>query len=229
MSDIHVILDCVKSWPWQEFLATIIGAVFAFFLPTYYEHWRKRQQQKSDLINYYYNLHIFFRNYFGYVISVHKNMELAGGDITRFVEPPIPDFSFDSVSSDLSFVIKHSSTFYEEIVQLKIDLNYLQQPSMLSSPEHRWEYFSSLAFRSMVPGMQISMMLENTKRYLKKYYGVDVTNKAVENNISKFHKWMSTTLNATESNKKAQNEDLAPLREMQKTLSIIKKKWSIRF
>lgn len=224
-----MVLECVNSWPWQEFLATIIGAVFAFFLPTYYEHWRKRQRQKSDLINYYYNLHIFFRNYFGYVISVHKNLELACGDITRFVEPPIPDFSFDSVSSDLSFVIKHSSTFYEEIVQLKMDLNYLQQPNVLSSSEHRWEYFSSLAFRSMVPGMQISMMLENTKKYLKKYYGVDVTNKAVENNISRFHRWVSVTLNRIENNKKAKSEDLSGVKDMRKTLNEIKKKWNIHF
>lgn len=43
-----MVLEFIKSWPWQEFLATIIGAVFAFFLPTYYEYRRKKRQQRQQ-------------------------------------------------------------------------------------------------------------------------------------------------------------------------------------
>lgn len=224
-----MVLECIKSWPWQEFLATIIGAGFAFFLPTYYEHKRKKRQQKNALINYYYNLHIIFRNFFGYVINVHNNMELAKGNIQNFIELPIPDFTFDNLSVDLTFVIEHCPKFYECIVQLKIALNQLNQPNILSNQEHRQEYFRSLAFRSMETGMQICILIQNTKGYLKRYYDQDVYSKTVRDNIGRFLEWVKSTLYKIEHKQNAQPDEIRQVHDMREKLQTMKKDWLVRF
>lgn len=225
----YVILEFFKNLPWSELFGTVIGVVFAFFLPTYYEHRRKIQQQKNALINYYYNLHIIFRNFFGYVIAVHNNMELAGGDINKFIEPSIPDFSFDNVSSDLSFVIKRSDKLYECIVQLKLELNRLNQPNILSNMEHRRAYFQGLAFRSMETGMQICILMTNTKRYLKKYHNQNVSSETAKDNIGRFLEWVNLTLDNIEHKPNVLPTELQEVQDIRKKLQTMKRDWLVKF
>lgn len=222
-----IILECVKGWPWSELVASLIGALCAFSLPIWYTKRQEKRRRKDVLINYFYNLHIMFRNLFGYMNTIEKNLKISKEQHVDFVEPQIPSFSFDASEKELAFLVETSPKFYEEIVQLKMDLSNLNMKNIPNQKRIRQEYFASFSFRSMMPGTEIEIMLLNTAKYLKEFYKTDINNKTVEDNIRKFNLWKKESLtNIINNNDKHQK---AVAQDMREQLEKLKKDWLIDF
>lgn len=222
-----VILECIKAWPWSELLASLIGALCAFGLPIWYAKKQEKRRRKDVLVNYFYNLHIMFRNLFGYMNSVERNLKISKEQHVDFIEPQIPTFQFDNSEKDLAFLVETSPKFYEEIVQLKMDLNNLNMVNVPLQKRIRQEYFLSFSFRCMMPGTEIEIMLLNTAKYLKEFYKININNEIVKDNVRRFNVWKEKSLRNISHNNDKQQKDAA--RDMHKQLEKLKKDWTLDF
>lgn len=208
----------------ETFLSTFFGALFAFLCSSVYEHYKDHEHKKMLLVTYFHNLFTALRNLTIFANNAQNTLTQVklNPDYLRF--PPIKNIQFDFQEEGLSFVQKNHHSFFDSLMQLKIELNTMHELGELYKETREIQYLYDIHNRIFALAWQITVTMQNVNKYVKKYYKTDLTTKPIIdgwNNVNKQCNDWFVILKTWPDQKLVEN--------IMESINTIKKSWPIDF
>jgi hypothetical protein len=206
------------------FLSTFFGALSAFLCTIVYERHKVKAKQKFLLTTYFHNLFTALRNLTIFANNAQNTLTQVkiNPDYLRF--PPLKNIQFDFHEEDLAFVQLHHNSFFDSIIQLKIELNTMHEMGELYKETREIQFLYDIHNRIFALAWQIVITMQNVNKYMQKYYKTDLTTKPITDG------WANVDTQCTEWFGYMKNWDNQELvNQTQTSINTIKNSWPINF
>lgn len=208
----------------EVFLSTFFGALTAFLCSAIYEYYKDKSHRKALLITYFHNLFTALRNLTIFANNAQNVLTQVKINPNYLRFPPIKNIEFDFHEEDLAFVQKEHNSFFDSLIQLKIELKTMHELGELYKETREIQYLYDIHNRIFALAWQITITMQNVNKYMQKYYKKDLTTKPIIdgwNNVDKQCEDWITNLQ-TLSNK-------ALVEVITNSIKTIKESWPIDF
>ena len=226
-----LVFDKIIELPWKEIFSgigsTFVGAWLAFFWNKKQETNKQTSTQKELLITYFCNLNATLRNFCIFGKNLQISIKAASDPSVKFLPAPVSNIIFDFDEKNLSYVQNVSKLFYENIIQLRIEMQSYAEMGNLYKETKQSIYLQNMNNSFIIHCAQLIVTIENTNNYLKKYYDTDLINEEVENNIKEINNGCVEWLN--ENKTTADINVLKKVYEIETDYNNIKNGWKIDF
>ena len=206
------------------FLSTFFGALAAFVCSAIYEYYKDRTRRKALLTTYFHNLFTALRNLTIFANNAQNTLTQVKTNTNYLRFPPIKNIEFDFHEEDLSFVQKHHNSFFDSLIQLKIELNTMHELGELYKETREIQFLYDIHNRIFALAWQITITMQNVNKYMLKYYKKDLTTQPIKdgwNNVDKqCDEWF-------ENLKTWSNQALVEV--IMNSIKTIKESWPIEF
>ena len=172
----------------EVFLSTFFGALAAFLCSAVYEWFKNRTRRQELLTTYFHNLFTALRNLTIFANNAQNTLTQVKINPNYLRFPPIKNIQFDFHEEDLAFVQKHHDSFFDSLIQLKIELNTMHELGELYKETREIQFLYDIHNRIFALAWQIVITMQNVNSYMKKYYKTDLTTKQITdgwNNVDK--------------------------------------------
>ncbi len=172
----------------EVFLSTFFGALAAFLCSAVYERYKNRTQRQELLTTYFHNLFTALRNLTIFANNAQNTLNQVKINPNYLRFPPIKNIQFDFHEEDLAFVQKNHDSFFDSLIQLKIELNTMHELGELYKETREIQFLYDIHNRIFALSWQIVITMQNVNNYMKKYYKKDLTTKPIIdgwNNVDK--------------------------------------------
>ncbi len=172
----------------EVFLSTFFGALAAFLCSAVYEWFKNRTRRQELLTTYFHNLFTALRNLTIFANNAQNTLTQVKINPNYLRFPPIKNIQFDFHEEDLAFVQKHHDSFFDSLIQLKIELNTMHELGELYKETREIQFLYDIHNRIFALAWQIVITMQNVNSYMKKYYKTDLTTKPITdgwNNVDK--------------------------------------------
>ena len=159
----------------EVFLSTFFGALAAFLCSAVYEWYKNRTRRQELLATYFHNLFTALRNLTIFANNAQNTLTQVKINPNYLRFPPIKNIQFDFHEEDLAFVQKHHDSFFDSLIQLKIELNTMHELGELYKETREIQFLYDIHNRIFALAWQIVITMRNVNSYMKKYYKTDLT------------------------------------------------------
>ncbi len=176
------------------------------------------------LTTYFHNLFTALRNLTIFANNAQNTLTQVkiNPDYLRF--PPLKNIQFDFHEEDLAFVQLHQNSFFDSIIQLKIELNTMHEMGELYKETREIQFLYDIHNRIFALAWQIVITMQNVNKYMQKYYKTDLTTKPITDG------WANVDTQCTEWFGYMKNWDNQELvNQIQTSINTIKNSWPINF
>lgn len=163
----------------EVFLSTFFGALAAFLCSAVYENYKEKSHREALLTTYFHNLFTALRNLTIFANNAQNTLTQVKINPNYLRFPPIKNIQFDFHEEDLAFVQKHHDSFFDSLIQLKIELNTMHELGELYKETREIQFLYDIHNRIFALAWQIVITMRNVNSYMKKYYEMDLTTKPI--------------------------------------------------
>ena len=209
--------------------ATAIGALIAIVVSIIIESKRQDKANETELINYFYNLNTALRNISHFVYNL-ETVKKIYNDNGLLMVLPISTINFNFNESKLSFVQPFNYVFFENINQIKIELNMLYELGMSYKEKPDSQMLNEISHSTVTISNQIVMTMKNINNFLKTYMEKEtlIDNQCTENfNQVDIYTADFKKLIILESQQN--NNDMTFVEKFEQEIHSIKTGWKIEF
>ena len=210
---------------WLTIVTTCIGAIIAFAINWCKECSDEKTKQKELLLVYFYNLNFAIRNVAIFMNNINIILQLLKkNNPVQNKNIPISNIIFNFNEEKLSFICKESPLLYENIIQLKTEINTIYNWVLEYNNCYQQEILNEINFANLALCPKLVCTIKNIDKYLIKFYQKKTSlNMSIKNNVDTMDSYFENTIKTLKNNPNAINP------QQIKNLEEIKSGWHIVF
>lgn len=205
-------------------ITTFIGAIIAFIVNWIKEKNTEKNKQKELLLVYFYNLNFAIRNVAIFINNVNVLQQFKKNNPLQNKNIPVSNIIFNFDEEKLSFICKESSLLYENIIQLKTEINTICNYVLEYNNHYQQEILNEINFTSLALCSKLVCTIKNIDKYLIKFYKKETSLIGnIKDNVNILDIYFENTIKNLKSNQTTRNP------QQIKNLEEIKSGWHIDF
>lgn len=227
-------INWIKMIDWNTCLSSGFGAFFGalgvLLLSIHLNDKKQNAEDKEELTKYFYNLNTALRNIgilshdLVTVISTYEKEH-------KFLFLPTSNIQFNFNEAKLGFVQKNSNIFFENINQLKIEMNGLNELGIYyknnCDSDINIDLKANILYQilksTVIIVNQITLTMKNINDYIKIYYKEELVSQEFTENFEKVEKYTNDFKNLIKNNPKY------PVEVFEAQIKAIREGWQIKF
>jgi hypothetical protein len=225
---------------WNACISSGAGAFFGalgVFALSWLKEWKEnKNEEKSQLERYFYNLHFAIRNIANYMENCKQSLlwqkDPSVPPSVKNKNIPLSKINFEFNEDKISFISNVQPLFYECIKQLQVDLKTFYKNGDEFNKNKNEETFNELvaSFLQLCP--KLLKTSQNMDAYLKKYYKhEEMIVGYIETNLKNLEFYFKEQVGNIKNQILGKNPDLSELKNIEDIEDIenILKDWTIKF